>query len=383
MKTFFLRIAIVAVCVIGVASCGTKQTEEPVVPVVRVDLDMAALSEEEAGQIFTDPSYVVLRGVLLGQIEQILDWGDRYVIYDQKQEKVYLFDTLGQLICPVGAQGKGPHEYVQLGGIGLNGEELVLGSILPHRLMFFDKNGNFLRDEPTESVVFNKGIACSGGKIYGVSSCNRGESGYTVRRIDSGLDTPYLPRENCPASIAGGAYQSVADSGIIWISRPFDNRVYRIDPQNNGPEPVFEFDFGNGNIPESYTDGINDVEVIMNARKENKVFHAARPCQIGQQLMVGTGGNYLLVDLTDGEVRRIQDIPVCEGLTINPWGYVPLAYQHRRIAMQVDPLYANEDIEKGHISHSSTLDSLMSANSEYQNPILVVFNVADPNHHEN
>lgn len=361
-------------------SCGEKARQDTMkTTIVKVDQDIEPLADSAVARIFTDPTYIVLKGALLGNVNQILDWGDRYVIFDSKQNDVYLFDTTGMLIRQVSRKGKGPQEYIQVSGIAIDGNKLVLYADRPNKLMYYDRNGNFLIEQPVDNnYCFMHGIAyASPAKLYGVQPANRGNSGHTVSLISEHTIADFLPYENWPAAVSGGSYVNVADSGVIWVSRPFDNNVYRISPDADEPKAVYRLDFGAGNMPEGYAEGVDDFDLIMRAQKENKVFHASKLCQIGHYLLFNTLTTYWLLDMDNNTVQRVGDLPSRGGVTVHPWGYVPLEYQDRKVVMQISPMYTEDQIKQGKLVPTPTLDSLMAANAEYDNPILVVYKVAD------
>lgn len=370
--------------VIGMVGCGrsASDADDAQVPTVRLSMDEAPLADTVAGRLFRDPSYVTLRGRMLGSISQLLDWRDRYVIFDRKQNYVYLFDTTGRFIRQVGQAGKGPREYVRLSGVALAGDTLVFYADQPNKLMYYDRVGDFLGERPiARRYCFLEGIGYGGAddRVYGVMPANRGASGYTVTRLtEDGTDgADFLPFEEWPAAVTAGAILTAADSGVLWISRPFDNRVYRVDRTNGEPRAVFRLDFGAGNMPAGYTEGLDDYDVILKASKEGVVFHAARPCQVGDWLLIGTFGNYFLIDLADGTARKVESIAVGDGVEGQFWSYVPMEYQSRRLVLQLIPERVQALAGMGRMKVTPQMDSLLQANGELENPILMIYELED------
>lgn len=370
--------------VIGMVGCGPRASDadDAQVPTVRLSMDEAPLADTVAGRLFRNPSYVTLRGRMLGSISQLLDWRDRYVIFDRKQNYVYLFDTTGQFIRQVGQVGKGPREYVRLSGVALAGDTLVFYADQPNKLMYYDRAGDFLGERPiARRYCFLEGIGYGGadGRVYGVMPANRGTSGYTVARLteDETDGADFLPFKEWPAAVTAGAILTAADSGVLWISRPFDNRVYRVDRTNGEPRAVFRLDFGAGNMPAGYTEGLDDYDVILKASKEGIVFHAARPCQVGDRLLIGTFGNYFLIDLADGTARKVESIAVGDGVEGQFWSYVPMEYQSRRLVLQLIPERVQALAGMGRMKVTPQMDSLLQANGKLENPILMIYELED------
>lgn len=380
----FCSCLVVGLVLLWVAGCGrsASDADEAQVPTVRLSMDEAPLADTAAGRLFRKSSYVTLRGRMLGSISQLLDWRDRYVIFDRKQNYVYLFDTTGQFIRQVGQAGKGPREYVRLSGVALAGDTLVLYADQPNKLMYYDRAGDFLGERPVaRRYCFLEGIGYGGadGRVYGVMPANRGASGYTIARLtEDGTDgVDLLPFEEWPAAVTAGAILTAADSGVLWISRPFDNRVYRVDRTNGEPRAIFRLDFGAGNMPAGYTEGLDDYDVILKASKEGVVFHAARPCQVGDRLLIGTFGNYFLIDLADGMARKVESIAVGDGVEGQFWSYVPMEYQSRRLVLQLIPERVQALAGMGRMTVTPQVDSLLQANGELENPILMIYELED------
>jgi hypothetical protein len=66
--------------------------------------------------------------------------------YIQGDEQLLFFDATGQYKGNIMKKGEGPGELKQVGGIDHDGDTLIIGSMMPVKLMRFDKDGTF-RDE--------------------------------------------------------------------------------------------------------------------------------------------------------------------------------------------------------------------------------------------
>lgn len=377
MKLFAsVYIAAASLCV----GCGSQPESKGTTPIViTMDQEAEPLQDSAAARIFTAPSYLTLHGALIGEIERILDWGDRYVIFDRKQSGVYLFDTTGNLIRKVGRQGKGPQEYIRVSGVALTNDSLALYADEPNKMMYYDREGLFIREHPVDNRFrFLEGIAYGGsGQFYGVQPANRGASGYTIGTIDENATADYLPFNDWPAPVVGGLVVTAADSNRIWISRPFDPCVYRVEAASAAPEPQFVLDFGKGNFSTGYAAGMEDFDLIMKAMKERVVLHCASVCQVGHYVMLRAMPDYWLLDPNSRTAQKIDRIDAGGGLVVYARRYIPVEYQTRKIAIQVDPFDLKQQIEQGELKRTPTIDSLLRIDQESSNPILVLFRVSE------
>ena len=86
---------------LGISSCSHITEKTNKAPVIGIDPDQSEMTAEDMAQHFTNDRLVVLRGTMLGRIDRIIDWGDRFVIFDYKEQQAVIFDTTGNSITQI------------------------------------------------------------------------------------------------------------------------------------------------------------------------------------------------------------------------------------------------------------------------------------------
>ena len=370
------------VAVWGLCVCCSAPVEKrPIERIVAVDREKPRMADSVMASRFTNGRYVFLRGVMLGRIDRLLDWGDRLVVFDRQQQQVAIFDTTGNCKASIRRLGKGPGEYIQAGdcAIDLRKNELVLYADQPGKLLFFNKEGKYLREERLPDCFFE--MSCLGDYLYGVNCGHDRRAGYTVSILPlakSDEKTESLTDDPNPFSISAGK-QLVLSGSSLRLSRPFDNAVYRFDTVEREFVPEFRFDFGSGNMSEDYLRGKTINTIFSDAHRDGVVLHVGDVCSVGSYLFFKAPTSYML-DMATDSVERLGFLALPEGVVAAgaPSSYVPFEYQDRCWATVILPeslIRWTEDMANGVMMWDPKIEDLARRNSEFQNPVLVFYDV--------
>lgn len=362
--------------IVGLCQCASSPKTVVDVPVLAIDPDQPEMTQEEMVRHFTNDRLVVLRGAMLTSIDKIIDWGDRFVILDRRGQQAVIFDTTGNCIRQIKRLGKGPGEYVQIGSCAIDPttDELVLYADQPGKFLWFDREGKYLREERTPECFFE--FVCHGADKYAVN-CGAGSvmSEGTVTRIDAaGERTTQLPNRSQLPSVSGGQWLSTNGS-TAWLSRPFDYTLYALDGESAGEfTPRYRLDLGSAELSE---DRIRSIvaEGLRNVREEGFVFHVNGVGQVGDYLFlrgIDLRAQGYMIDLRTDSVWKIGWTTVFGG-PFRVGGCSLVDNQNRRIVHSI-PLVAMEiwstELKNKGESHA-VLDSVLAANAEGMNPVLV------------
>lgn len=326
-----------------------------------------------------NPSILVFKGIQIGEIQRIAYWKDQFLVYDWQQNKIFLFDHAGNYVRTFGRIGKGPQEYIQIRGFAIDTDrdEVIVYADRPGKLIVFDLDGNVIREVTLAGRAYTDGVAYSSEYIFGFRSANRGEDGYSIARWKTdapSLHQDFLAFTNWPAAISYGVRMTVADSGIVWVSRPFDNRIYRIDPSYPEPRARFTLDFGSANAANDYARNVNDEHLFRKAKSDEKVLHVAKVSQVRSHLFFLAITDYYMLDCHDGKVTKVAQVSGPGGMVCNFWNYIPLEYQNRQIAFIIPPEEITDALSENKWHKTPLLDSCLQANQPHQNPLLVLYN---------
>jgi len=73
---------------------------------------------------------------------QVFQSAKRIIIFDDRNDEVFLFNTNGRIICKIGRKGQGPGEHQVIHSVGYFGEKIFI-STFP-KLLVYDLNGSYL-----------------------------------------------------------------------------------------------------------------------------------------------------------------------------------------------------------------------------------------------
>lgn len=362
----------VSLLVVGLAGCSSSEQPHPV-KVIEIDPDLPAMTEQEMAAHFTGDRFVVLKGALLGQIDRILDWGDRYVVCDAKERQVVIFDTTGYCITQIQRVGKGPGEYGMLMDCAIESvrDELVLYAKNPGKLLWFDRDGKFLREKSLGESNFwevsRAGDGLAGVNLAGVTMAER-----TISLIgpDGEVDPEgQLPMHSGRPNISLGRWL-ICNGAETWLSRPFDYTFYAFDPETRRFEARYSLDLGRAELPESEISQQMDLQAIFDARR---VFHVNNVAPVGRYLIFDTACGCYLYDPEADQLMKMGKMTVC-GVPNTAVGYRFLENQNRRIVRLIYPDRLESRINQlGDSGVSRTLlDSLIAENSAEMNPVLLL-----------
>ena len=356
--------------VLGFGSCSSPKSKPVEVPVIPIESGKQ-MTDEEMSQHFTNDRLVVLKGVMLNRIDRIIDWGDRFVIFDRRGQQAVIFDTTGNCLAQIKRLGKGPGEYVQVGDCTIDnaGNELILCADQPGKLLWFDRDGKFLREKRVSKCLME--IACFDEYLYGIDCSLQGNT--VTRIVPSEEETPILPhRSDCPAMLAG---KLISTNGrTVWLSRPFDYIVYALNGGTGEFEPRYRLDWGDEGLSETQLTEKLDEDQI---RRDQKTYHVTDVGQVGPYLFAKgisfKTGFGQMIDMRTGEVKSLGWTQLFGSPNCRIGGYGLLENQDRRIVHEVSEnvleIWSEGLKSKG--ESNAVLDSVMAANAEGMNPVLL------------
>ncbi len=363
-------------CFVGCVAQHTFQEKE--VPIIKVDQSIEEMSPEKMAEHFTNDRYVVLKGVMLTDIDRLIDWGDRFVALDRRGQQTVIFDTEGKCIRQIKRQGKGPGEYIQLSDCTIDpaNNELILYADQPGKLIWFDREGNYLREERWTANYFNE-VMSVGDDLYVI---NGGEGRCMADKrivrmtLKNGLDIEefQLPHKNeLPNMSAGVRLRS--NGTDVWLSLPFDYTLYNLDTETKQFYPCYKLDLGAAGVPEEYV----TLESTGRQLRENGfVYHVTEVNLVAGYLFFRTTGTgFYMMDTVSRRVEKLGAIPVCGLKDFVIAGYGLLENQKQRI-VHVIPVAAllmwSESVtNEGNVQ----FEELITDNEEFMNPILLFQNV--------
>ena len=132
---------------------------------------------------------------MLGTIRGYFICSENYILFDNTDNKKYLFSRSGKYIAQIGNVGPGPEEYLYYGSdiahIDEKNSQVIIVTSHPRRLMYYDFNGNFLESIPIPFDNLIGSIEYYNSNIYNfyiMKEANMGKAPYTYTILDTAFN---------------------------------------------------------------------------------------------------------------------------------------------------------------------------------------------------
>ena len=234
-------LSIALISVVMLSSCAEK-TGMPGFSVFNMSVRNEAVQIPSEGLI-DDVSIVKLDNSagapVIGIIEDAYESENAYYIVSS--ETVYEYAKDGSFVRRIGAKGRGPGEYLNPRGIGVNGGRLYVFDYNAQKILIYGEDGSFIGSSD-QSALMNSGIYLSsfffsGGDMILYASSNSPVQ--DMLRWDAVTDeltaVSGRSREMLPEEVVMGENYIFGDRDNPFIYNNFNDTVYVLD--DGRPEP--------------------------------------------------------------------------------------------------------------------------------------------------
>lgn len=203
--------------------------------------------------------------IVIGNISKVEIHNDNYYIYDDKTQRLSVFDKDGCFIQQIGKLGNGPGEYVTYRDFTVSerNREIYILDSTPNRILVFDLDGRFLKTIPIDIM---------GKEIYVYEDMFwifTGGSDYYTKRKGKDYNLFKLSKEGTVVSFYL-KYNKVYDSQSpldallnnndnAYFHYGINNNIYKLDSVISQAVAV---DFGKYNLPYSEMTSENCIEYL-------------------------------------------------------------------------------------------------------------------------
>lgn len=253
MKFILLCIAFVLAC----CSCDKKSSGELQV----YKLNFNQLSDKGFDEFYRLKEVIRLEtndSSVMPNVMKVVAAKDRIFISTWSRSHVLVFDRQGKYITKIDKQGRGAGEYqrVQDFMVAEQPEEIIIYA--PEgRLIFYDWNGHFLREEKRDRGISNMERLPDGGWLtnHAFLQLSRFQDSSFVLRV-AAPDGKYVAGKIAlpsglnpvlPVTMVSSFYQ---DRGRYYAAPITDNTIYEYDCGKAHFIPRYAFDFVGGSLPD-------------------------------------------------------------------------------------------------------------------------------------
>ena len=316
---------------------------------------------------------------LIGSIDRISVYNKQFYILDRQTNSILIFDDKGKFKRRIHNIGQGPGEYIGLMDFALDKkkQELIVHSHRPYRMIYYDLNGKFLREEKLST--FYSGISCSRSDLIEINRRRELSNMAFVKNLDDGSVDKYIPfskKEELFESY-GTIFPPIVQSENTYVTLPFESTIYQYD--NGSINPRYQIDFGSHNIPEAeYINGNPPKKIIQDAQRNwDGIFVSNfRECK---NYLCFTYGNSVIVLYSKKDKKTYAF-----NVALNTLGELPFQnyfghdgeddnlisiYQANDFRSQMDTFKSDSSIWGRESTEMKQADSLVKENN---NPILLI-----------
>ena len=161
---------------------------------------------------------------LIGDISDCILSDNYILLYCNKARRCYLFSSTGRFVKPIGNTGQGPGEYSlrpELIQIDEKNNQVIIRTIRPNQLLYYDLNGRFIKSIPLE---FDMRYMSYHNGFYLLKNNNLGniQYSYTIMNEDFNIVTQKItpiPFTFKPEGASGGG-------GVVFCEYIYDNQIH-------------------------------------------------------------------------------------------------------------------------------------------------------------
>lgn len=243
---------------------------------------------------------------LIRKIDKIFVVDDKMIIFDDRLDAVYIYDSTGKFITRIGTRGQGPKEYIQITDIyvDVDKKEILLLCDRPYKIMFFNLDGKFIREFNTKK--YYEGFSQIGDTILCVPSEyeeKRNIDIYTVSGefqetmwVDSDVQTYRMDNQSTTYSFSSGSTMSGFRDEVLFT---YSYVPYIYAYRNGNITIKYQLDFGDLWIPSNLLNKrtpANELQQI--CMKEGYKIVLENMMETSDYLLLNTNNSFIVYDKT-------------------------------------------------------------------------------------
>lgn len=231
-------------------SCSEKDESLSQDDLEVISIDLSKAHDGKLSEFFEpEIDYVWLKddseeAQLSAGLHKILFYKDKIMTMDIFGCKcIKIFDSKGNFLNQIRAFGDGPEKYKEFDNFIIDKNEVLFLGVYPPKLMWFDMEGNFLKERKTDLSI-KDGVYNRSTRRYYFSNNLYGELDFIAQSVnDKFKDTinyfPYLKENFYGDFLSENKFNQYGDE--IYFSMAFQDTVFQLLDDKFVPKMTFDF----------------------------------------------------------------------------------------------------------------------------------------------
>lgn len=234
------------------AACSeTKQTSQHIVEYNPDKWGNGAMPQEVFASMevlsFEMPEEVLLSG----DNDVIWDNGRFFVVDNNNQSCIFIFDANRRYLGSVDAKGRGGNEYLNINNVQVIGDQVAVYSSLNKALYYYNMDGSFAEKDTLEYAPAQ--LIKTGDNYWGYAGFSNGKMDERVVKMDAEgqIIGKYMPSDAAIFPMGERHDVFTPHNGGLLVRETLRNELSYIDAEAQ-ITTFLKFDFGKYNVPEAY-----------------------------------------------------------------------------------------------------------------------------------
>ena len=318
---------------------------------------------------------------LIRDIDVVSMAGDTLFLLDERQSKVFIYLTNGNLVNVIEDIGNGPKEYSRIVDIDVHNGSLTVLCDAPTKIMYYTYNGEFVKEQ--RLTDYWDGFASLGENFclyrrdaLGKRTLNIFEERNGKENIQTQPDGRFVAREaRKPGTIYSyGDGRFLTRSSEVFFTWPFDYTIYTI--QEGKPQPCYTLDFGKQSLPDELLELESDD--FLKSCDEEKYIYTIRDIVANEDYLLFKTNPWIFI--LDRKEKKLMSCGIIKNdLHLYDFGYLPVSgteklvqvYPAYRFKSQLEDVVKRDELPKNKLGEEAA--RIYNEIDEEDNPVLLFY----------
>ena len=318
---------------------------------------------------------------LIRDIDVVSMAGDTLFLLDERQSKVFIYLTNGNLVNVIEDIGNGPKEYSRIVDIDVHNGALAVLSDAPVKIMYYTYDGEFVKEQ--RLTDYWEGFASMGEDFCLYRQGALGKRILSIFEERNGRenilpqpDGRFVAKEaRMPGNtFSYGGGRLLTRSSEVFFTWQFDYTIYTI--QEGKPYPCYTLDFGKQSLPDELLELESDD--FFKLCDENKYIYNIADIVANEDYLLFKTNPWIFI--LDRKEKKLMSCGMIKNdLHLYDFGYLPVSgteklvqvYPAYRFKSQLEDVIKRDELPKNKLGEE--VIRIYNEIDEEDNPVLLFY----------